>query len=242
VLLEVEDVAVAFGHLEVLHGVSIEVPELASVALLGTNGAGKSTLLRAVAGLQPTTRGVIRFDGQVIDELPPDRRHALGLVVIEGGRASFPSLTVEDNLRIGAYALLRRDRREVQRRIDTALDVFPPLRPLLDRTAGALSGGELQMLALARATVSRPRLLVIDELSLGLAPVVLSGLVDVLGQLHDDGVALLLVEQSLNVAAAVTESAYFLEKGEVRFSGQTAELLERGDIARSVFFGAAATA
>jgi ABC-type branched-subunit amino acid transport system ATPase component len=239
-LLEVDEVAVAYGHLEVLHGVSIEVPAAGAVALLGTNGAGKSTLLRAVAGLLPTTRGSVRLDGIPLDRLAPERRAALGLTLVEGGRSMFPTLSVRDNLRLGAYRLLRRDKAEVERRLADALALFPALPALLDRPALSLSGGEQQMVALARATLADPRLLIIDELSLGLAPVILSDLVDVLAALVDRGVAVLLVEQSLNVAAAVTDTAYFLEKGEVRFSGATTDLLERGDLARSVFFGAAA--
>jgi ABC-type branched-subunit amino acid transport system ATPase component len=227
----------AHGHLQVLASVDIQVERGTSVALLGTNGAGKSTLLRVISGLHAPTSGTVRFDGGDITGLSADARARRGLVLVEGGRATFPSLSVADNLRLGAYPLLRRDRQEIARRLDTAMDYFPALAPLLLRPAGSLSGGEQQMTALAKALMADPRLLMIDELSLGLAPIVLEQLVHVVEQLVADGVTVLLVEQSLNVACALTERAYFLEKGEVRFTGPTTDLLDRGDLARSVFFG-----
>jgi ABC-type branched-subunit amino acid transport system ATPase component len=236
-LLEVTDVCARHGHLRVLTSVSVRVDHGTSVALLGTNGAGKSTLLRVVAGLHPPTSGAVVFDGTDVTGLSADARARRGLVLVEGGRATFPGLSVVENLRLGAYPLLRRNRAEAARRLDAALEHFPALRPLLPRTAGSLSGGEQQMTALAKALMADPRLLMIDELSLGLAPIVLEQLVHVVERLVADGVTVLLVEQSLNVACALADRAYFLEKGEVRFTGPTADLLDRGDLARSVFFG-----
>ena len=236
-LLDVTDLHAAHGHLQVLSDVSIQVEPGTSVALLGTNGAGKSTLLRVIAGLHAPTAGTVFFDGVDVSGLPADARARRGLVLVEGGRATFPSLSVADNLRLGAYPLLRGHGAEVARRLDAAMAYFPALAPLLPRLAGSLSGGEQQMTALAKALMADPRLLMIDELSLGLAPIVLEQLVHVVEQLLDDGVTVLLVEQSLNVACALTDRAYFLEKGEVRFTGPTADLLDRGDLARSVFFG-----
>jgi branched-chain amino acid transport system ATP-binding protein len=236
-LLEVDGVDVWYGPLQVLFGVGLTVPAGGRVVLLGTNGAGKSTLLRVVAGLVAPAAGTVRLDGDDITRLRPAQRVARGMTLVEGGRATFPSLTVAENLRIGAYPFIG-DRDRVRRGVDAALDLFPSLRPRLDQAAGTLSGGEQQMLALGRALLAEPRLLLIDELSLGLAPVVMAEIVAAVERLVAGGTTVLLVEQSLNVALGLAEHAYFMEKGEVRFSGPTAELLERGDLVRSVFFGA----
>jgi ABC-type branched-subunit amino acid transport system ATPase component len=236
-LLQVRDLAVSYGHLQVLFGVDIAVDDGGAVALLGTNGAGKSTLLRAVAGLVAKQAGTVSFDGTDVTHARPDELAARGLVLVEGGRAVFPSLSVEDNIRLGAYPVIR-DHATTRRRLDAAYAAFPALATKRDQRAATLSGGEQQMVALARAIAADPKLLVIDELSLGLAPVVLGELVEVVAQLRQRGVAVLLVEQSLNVAITVSDTAYFLEKGEVRFSGPTADLVDRGDLVRSVFFGA----
>jgi branched-chain amino acid transport system ATP-binding protein len=162
------------------------------------------------------------------------------LKLVAGGRATFPTLTVAENLRIGGYGF-RRDRARLDARVEAALAPFPALRPLLDRPAGLLSGGEQQMMAMARALVAEPRLLIIDELSLGLAPVVLGELLRVVDDLAAAGTTMLIVEQSLNVAMGIAERAYFVEKGEIRFEGATEELARRDDIARSVFFGTRAS-
>jgi ABC-type branched-subunit amino acid transport system ATPase component len=238
VLLEVSDLQVSYGHLQVLFGVSIEVALGEVVALLGTNGAGKSTLLRAVTNLQRPTGGCVTFDGEDLTGLSPDEIARRGLILVEGGRATFPSLTVDENLRLGAYPILGRDRSDVASRLDHAYAVFPALADRRGQHAGMLSGGEQQMMALGRALVARPRLLMIDELSLGLAPIVLQQLVGALQRIVAEGITVLLVEQSLNVAMAVAQRAYFLEKGAVQFSGTPSELIDRGDLVRSVFFGA----
>jgi ABC-type branched-subunit amino acid transport system ATPase component len=235
-LLEVDHVDFSYGPLQVLFDVSIEVADGGRVALLGTNGAGKSTLLRVVSGLSFPQRGAVRLAGRDVTRLAPEDRVRLGLVQVNGGRSTFPSLTVRDNLRIGAYPFLG-ETATVRGRLDEVLDIFPALRSRLDQAAGTLSGGEQQMVALGRALIAGPRLLVIDELSLGLAPVVMQEILRMIDVLIDRGVTLLVVEQSLNVAMAISDTAYFLEKGEVRFSGATEGLLERGDLARSVFFG-----
>lgn len=236
-VLKVEDLQVSYGHLQVLFGVDIAVAEGEIVALLGTNGAGKSTLLRAVMGMVPVRAGRVQFAGADITDLGPEATTVRGLTLVEGGRAMFPSLTVDENLRLGGYPDLRRSAAEVERRVEECLDLFPDLRPLRARKAGSLSGGEQQMVAVGRALVAQPKLLMIDELSLGLAPVVLGVLVGVVRRLAAAGTAVLLVEQSLNVAMSVAARAYYLEKGEVRFSGEPAALTERGDLVRSVFFG-----
>jgi ABC-type branched-subunit amino acid transport system ATPase component len=238
-LLEVRSVAASYGRLQVLFDVSLSVQQGEAVALLGTNGAGKSTLLKVVAGLLAPLRGTVAFDGEDLHGLPPEARARRGLVLVQGGRAVFPSASVEDNLRIGAYHA-KPGSAELAERLEEALALFPALRPRLAQPAGTLSGGEQQMVALARAVVQRPRLLLVDELSLGLAPVVLVELAKAVGTLTTAGKTLVLVEQSLNVAAALARRAVFMEKGEIRFSGATEELLERGDLVRSVFFGTAA--
>ena len=187
----------------------------------------------------PSSAGTVLFDGADITGLGPDAATRCGITLMEGGRAMFPSLTVEENLRLGGYPSLRRDAGGVGARVEHSLDVFPSLRALRGRRAGTLSGGEQQMVAVGRALVAQPSLLMIDELSLGLAPLVLQQLVEVVRRLADDGTSVLLVEQSLNVAMSVAARAYYLEKGEVGFSGDPSELTQRGDLVRSVFFGAA---
>jgi branched-chain amino acid transport system ATP-binding protein len=219
----------------VLFGASIEVRKGERVAQLGTNGAGKSTLLRAVAGVLPADRGAVRFRGRDITRMPPHDRVGLGLTCIAGGRATFPSLTVEENLRLSAYPV-RRDRAEVARRVEEAMGLFPMLRERAAQPAGTLSGGEQQMVALGRALVAEPELLMIDELSLGLAPIILREIQAMIETLAERGMTLLIVEQSLNMAASVAERCYFMEKGEIRFDGPIRELMARGDLARAVFF------
>jgi branched-chain amino acid transport system ATP-binding protein len=240
-LLEVAGLECSYGPLQVLFGVSVEVPEGGRVALLGTNGAGKSTLLRTVGGLIEPDAGTIRFAGHDLAGLSPAARVELGLTLVEGGRATFPSLTVEENLRMGAYPFLG-DRARVDARLNDVLAVFPQLRTRLREPAGVCSGGEQQMMAIGRALIAGPRLLMIDELSLGLAPIVMAEILAAIEQLVGTGTAVLLVEQSLNIALSLASRAYFMEKGEVRFAGATAELLDRGDLVRSVFFGADAAA
>ena len=235
-MLEVRDVEFSYGPLQVLFGVDLVVHSDERVALLGTNGAGKSTLLKIISGLETPSTGAVVFDGDDITRWSPEQRVRAGIVQMPGGRATFPTLSVAENLRIGGYTF-RSDGARLSAAVDGVLDLFPALRERLRLPAGALSGGEQQMMAVARALVAQPRLLLIDELSLGLAPIVIAELLKVVEQLTSDGVTLLLVEQSLNVAMTVADRAYFMEKGEIRFEGATSELAERDDIARSVFFG-----
>jgi len=233
-LLSLRSVDVAYGQVQVLFGVNLEVAEGETIALLGTNGAGKSTVLRALSGLVSPTRGSISWEGTDIAGYPPHRVAALGLAHVPGGRGIFPTLTVSEHLRLAGW-LDRHDRAGVGERRAEVLGLFPGLAQRLDDQAAALSGGQQQMLALAMAFMARPRVLVIDELSLGLAPVVVAELLDVVRDLQRRGTTILLVEQSVNLALTVAHTAYFMEKGEVRFRGPTHELLERPDILRSVF-------
>lgn len=235
-VLRVSAVDFAYGRLPVLFGISLEVGRGEALALLGTNGAGKSTLLRVVAGLEVPGGGSVELEGEDITGLPAEEVVRRGLVLVPGGRSVFPDMTVAENLEIQAR-LLRKQPRLVAERTERVFDVFPRLRERLGQLAGSLSGGEQQQLTLAKALLLDPKLLCIDELSLGLAPIAVEPLLRTVRAIHETGVAVVLVEQSLNVAAELCERAVFLEKGEVRFEGRTAELMERDDIARAVFLG-----
>ncbi|HEX3611672.1 MAG TPA: ATP-binding cassette domain-containing protein [Sporichthyaceae bacterium] len=228
-----------YGANQVLFGVDLDVAPGEIVALLGTNGAGKSSLLRALCGLLPRTAGEAWLAGRSLDDVAPERIAAAGLALMPGGRGIFPTLTVTENLRLATW-LVRHDATAVTQARRQALELFPPLAARLDTRAGDLSGGEQQMLSLAMALAVRPQVLCIDELSLGLAPAVVARLVEVVRAINADGVTVVVVEQSVNVALLLAERAVFLEKGQVRFAGATAELLDRPDILRAVFLGAAA--
>ena len=232
-LLLVRDLEVSYSGVQVLFGVDLEVREGEVIALLGTNGAGKSTLLNAICGVTEADRGAVIFDGRDITHVPPNEIAAMGITQVPGGKGVFPSLTVRENLEAAMWLHHRSTHAaSSRRRVD---ELFPVLTERHDVRAGDLSGGQQQMLALAMAFLSRPRLLLIDELSLGLAPVVVAQLLPVVEELRAAGTTVVLVEQSVNVALDVAERAVFLEKGEVRFSGATAELLDRPDVLRSVF-------
>src|SRR5437868_459254 len=240
-LLSCRGVAVAYDQVQVLFGVDLDVQEGEIVALLGTNGAGKSTLLKAISGLVDPIAGSIAFDGRDITHADAVTTSRLGIIQVPGGRAVFPTLTVAEHFRCGTWLYASEDEAEVQGRVDRVLELFPRLRERWDQMAGNLSGGEQQQLGLGMAFVAKPRLLIIDELSLGLAPTIVEQLLDIVRAIHDQGCTIVLVEQSVNVALTIASRAYFMEKGEVRFSGPTEELLERGDILRSVFLQGAAS-
>jgi ABC-type branched-subunit amino acid transport system ATPase component len=234
-LLSCGGVSVAYDKVQVLFGVDLEVQPGEIVALLGTNGAGKSTLLKAISGLVPPFEGTITFDGRDITGLSPQQATALGIVQVPGGKAVFPTLTVAEHFKAGAWLYARQDAAEVEERTQRVLEMFPRLQERWSQLAGDLSGGEQQQLALGMAFVARPKLLVIDELSLGLAPVIVERLLDAVRAIHAEGATIVLVEQSVNVALTVATRAYFMEKGQVRFQGPTEDLLARDDVLRSVF-------
>ena len=234
-ILACRGVDVAYDQVQILFGVDVEVHQNEIVALLGTNGAGKSTLLKAISGLVDPIGGTITFDGVDITHAGAVQTAKMGIVQVPGGKAVFPTLSVAEHFKAGTWLYTRDDPAEVRARTERVLDLFPRLRERWDQMAGNLSGGEQQQLALGMAFVAKPRLLIIDELSLGLAPTIVEQLLDIVRAIHAGGCTIILVEQSVNVALTVAERAYFMEKGEVRFSGPTAELLERGDILRSVF-------
>ena len=235
-VLHVQDVDFSYGHLQVLFGISLDVFLGEALALVGTNGAGKSTLLRVVAGLETPTAGSVTFDDRDITGARAEHLAGQGLVMIPGGRAVFTDMTVAENLEMQALCI-RKQGALVRERKEKVLTTFPRLAERLAQQAGTLSGGEQQQLALAKALMLDPKLLCIDELSLGLAPVVIGELMEIVRQLNESGITLIVVEQSLNIAAQLCTRAVFLEKGEVRFEGQTSDLLEQDDIARAVFFG-----
>ena len=237
-LLDVSGVDFAYGKLQVLFDISLEVAPGEALALLGTNGAGKSTLLRVISGLEPPASGRVVLDGEDITGIPAEQLVSRGLVLVPGGRAVFTDMTVDENLQLQALTMRRRPG-WIRERRDVVLATFPRLGERLSQHAGSLSGGEQQQLALAKALLLDPKLLCVDELSLGLAPVLVAELLEIVRRIHATGVALILVEQSLNIAAQLCERAVFLEKGQTRFEGRTADLLERDDIARAVFLGGA---
>jgi branched-chain amino acid transport system ATP-binding protein len=238
-MLLVRGLDVSYGDVQVLFDVDFEVDEGEIVALLGTNGAGKSTLLKAICGLVPANKGTVIYDGRDITYAPAHEIAPRGVVLVPGGQGTFPSLTVAENLRAAGW-MDRRSRRVLAERTDEVLELFPTLRSRLADPAADLSGGQQQMLSLAMAFLSRPKLVLIDELSLGLAPVVVERLVEVVRRIRDQGTTVVVVEQSVNVALELAGEAYFMEKGEVRFHGPTEDLLDRPDVLRSVFLEGAA--
>ncbi len=238
-LLSVRGLDVAYGDVQILFDVDVDVAEGEIIALLGTNGAGKSTLLKAICGVVPTRSGTVTFDGRDITKLPAERVAALHLSQVPGGQGVFPSLTVAENLRVAGW-LHRHDHQATREGVERAYRLFPALDERRADPAANLSGGQQQMLGLAMALLGKPRLLAIDELSLGLAPAIVEQLLEVVTELRDEGTTIVLVEQSVNVALTVAETAYFMEKGQIRFHGATSDLLERPDVLRSVFLEGAA--
>ena len=236
-LLLLKGVEAGYDNRTVLHGIDLRLDEGEVVALLGTNGAGKSTLLKSISGIVEADRGAIVLDGRDITHAPPNEIAALGIVQMPGGQGVFGSLTVKENLELAGWTN-RRDPAGVEAATAEVLAMFPVLADRLDSPAANMSGGQQQMLALAMSFVMRPRVLLIDELSLGLAPVVVGQLLPIVRRMADDGVTVVLVEQSVNVALTVADRAYFMERGTIRFDGPTAELLDRPDLLRSVFLSA----
>jgi ABC-type branched-subunit amino acid transport system ATPase component len=232
--LELRGIDFSYGKVQVLFDIDLAVRAGETVALLGSNGAGKSTLLRVISGLNAPTRGTVTFDGEPITHTAAEERVRRGIVQLIGGGATFPSLTVDENLRAGAYQY---GRREAKARVDGALDLFPMLQDRRDARAANLSGGQQHMLALVIALLHDPEILLIDELSLGLAPLIVQQVLDVVRALKGRKLTMVLVEQSLDVALDIADRAVFIEKGEIRFAGGARELAARDDLVRSVFLG-----
>ncbi len=222
-MLRVRDVRISYRRVPAVHGVSFEVPEGRIVAIVGANGAGKSTLLRAIAGLNRVDAGEILLDDRPIQKLPPHRRVGLGLALVPEGRHLFPKLTVERNLALGAYT--RRDRREVAETLDLVYRTFPVLAERRAQSAGTLSGGEQQMVAIGRGLMSRPRVLLLDEPSWGIAPMLVSKIFETIEAIHRTGVSILHVEQNVRRALTLADRAYVLQTGRIVLEGSGAELL-----------------
>jgi ABC-type branched-subunit amino acid transport system ATPase component len=237
-LLSCRGIDMAYGPVQILFDVDFDVARGEIVALLGTNGAGKSTLLKGVCGLVKPKAGSVTFAGEDVTSLPADVTTHRGISLMPGGKGVFPTLTVAENLRLAAW-LIRKDQDRVEAAKAEVEELFPILRERSDQMAGNLSGGEQQMLALGGALMTKPELLMIDELSLGLAPTIVAQLLEVVREIHRRGTTLVIVEQSVNVALNLAERAVFMEKGQVRFTGPTSDLLERPDILRSVFIAGA---
>jgi ABC-type branched-subunit amino acid transport system ATPase component/sugar phosphate permease len=235
--LQVRNLDFSYGSQQVLFDVSLDVAEGEITALLGTNGAGKSTLLRAVAGLEHPTRGTIRLFGANSTYLEAEQVLGFGVAMLPGGKMTFPSLTVQENLRVAAHTLRKQPQR-LRAAVDEVYATFPALTTRRGQKAGTLSGGEQQMLALGRVMLTKPRLLLVDELTLGLAPKIVEELIAIVRRLNAEGTTVLLVEQSVNLALTLAGHSFFLERGEVRFDGATAELLARDDLLRPVFLAA----
>jgi ABC-type branched-subunit amino acid transport system ATPase component/MFS family permease len=234
--LQLNNIDFSYGPVQVLFDVAFEVKKGETLALLGTNGAGKSTILRVISGLGIPERGVVRLGGRTVTYTSPQLRSRLGIQQLPGGKGVFPDMTVRQNLVMGAY-IHRRDSVDVERRIASVLELFPDLERRQGQRANSMSGGQQQMLALARVLLHEPEILLIDELSLGLAPTVVQDLLELIERLQKRGQTIILVEQSLNVALSIADRAIFLEKGQIRFEGSAQELLERDDLARAVFLG-----
>lgn len=235
-MLEVRDLHVHYGAIHALHGVSLRVNAGEIVTLIGCNGAGKSTTLRAVSGLLRPSGGSIFFEERPIHGMPAHEIVRLGVVQSPEGRGIFANLTVDENLDLGSY--VRRDRDAVRADRERALDLFPRLRERLSQNAGTLSGGEQQMLAMARALMARPRLLLLDEPSLGLAPQIVAVIFRIIREINASGTTILLVEQNAHMALEVAHRAYVLEVGRIAMDGPAAELA-RSDEVRKAYLGVA---
>jgi branched-chain amino acid transport system ATP-binding protein len=232
-VLVIDNLTSRYGRIEALHGISLEVRAGEIVTLVGSNGAGKSTLIRAISGVQPVAGGSIRFDDEVIDRLRPHRRVARGIAQVPEGRQVFAPLSVEDNLQLGAF--VRRDG-DVGADLDEIYGMFPVLAERRKAMAGTLSGGQQQMLAIGRALRARPKLVLLDEPSMGLAPVLVEQIFTIIGGLKARGLTVLLVEQNANMALAIADRGYVIETGRIVMSGPGKELLNDSRV-RSAYLG-----
>ncbi len=228
-MLKIDELKVSYGGIEAVKGISLEVPERKIVTLIGANGAGKSTTLRTIAGLAKPAHGRIHLQGEDITGLSPDRIVSKGITLVPEGRHVFPDLTVVENLKIGAY--LRRD--NINDDLNWVYELFPRLKERSWQAAGTLSGGEQQMLAVGRALMSRPKIIMMDEPSLGLAPIVVKGIFDIIKEINHQGVTVLLIEQNANMALRIADVAYVLETGKLTLSGSGRELLNNEQVKKA---------
>ncbi len=233
-LLEIRDASVDYGKVSAIRNISMDVPDGGIVTIIGGNGAGKTTTLRAISGLARLRSGEIRFDGERIDHLPADRIVARGIAHVPEGRRIFKDLTVEENLRTGAY--LRRDRNGIEADLETTFGRFPRLRERRTQLAKTLSGGEQQMLAIGRALMSKPRLLLMDEPSMGLAPIIVEEIAGIVEEISRQGVPVVLVEQNAELALDLADYAYVLETGNLALEGPAGELHDNEHV-RTAYLG-----
>jgi branched-chain amino acid transport system ATP-binding protein len=230
-LLEVDNIETYYGNIQALKGVSLTVEEGEIVTLIGSNGAGKSTTLRTISGLTPARKGVIRFDGKDITALPAQEIVSMGLAQSPEGRHTFQRMTVRENLDLGAY--LRRDKAGINADMDRIFDLFPRLKERERQKAGTMSGGEQQMLAIGRALMAKPKLLLLDEPSMGIAPILVDRIYETIQEINRQGMTILLVEQNANYALGVSRRGYVLETGAVALSDDSAKLRTNPDVQKA---------
>ncbi|MDT7759123.1 MAG: branched-chain amino acid transport system ATP-binding protein [Mycobacterium sp.] len=238
VLLEVRDVIVHYGRIEALHGISLVVHEGELVTLLGSNGAGKTTMMRAISGLRPLSSGSVWFDGKDITKVKAHRRVTDGLIQAPEGRGVFPGMTVAENLEMGCYGRKFSSKSEHREKLDWVFETFPRLAERRTQVGGTLSGGEQQMLAIGRALMARPKVLLLDEPSMGLAPMVISQIFKIISEINAQGTTVLLVEQNAQQALSRSDRAYILETGRVTRTGDAREML-KDDSIRAAYLGVA---
>ena len=233
-MLEIKDLYVSYGMMEVLHGVSVNVEDKELVSIIGPNGAGKTTLIKTIMGLVKPTSGSIIYDGEDITHIPAHKRAGMGIGYVPEGRRVFGKLTVEENLKMGAYEL--KDKAQIAKNIEMAYGIFPRLGERSKQLASTMSGGEQQMLAIARALMLNPRMLLIDEVSMGLMPIMVNTCFDVIKQLNNEGITVLVVEQNANKALKIADRGYVLETGNIIIS-DTAENMRKDDTVQKAYLG-----
>jgi len=238
VLLEIRDVVVHYGRIQALHGVSLSVHDGELVTLLGSNGAGKTTLMRAISGLRPLTSGSVWFEGRDISRIKAHNRVTEGLIQAPEGRGVFPGMTVTENLEMGCYGRKFPSKAEHREKLDWVFETFPRLKERATQVGGTLSGGEQQMLAIGRALMARPKVLLLDEPSMGLAPMVISQIFKIISEINKQGTTVLLVEQNAQQALSRSDRAYILETGNVTRTGPARDLLADNSI-RAAYLGVA---
>ncbi len=233
-MLEIKDLYVSYGMMEVLHGVTVNVEDKELVSIIGPNGAGKTTLIKTVMGLVKPTSGTILYNGQDITKLPAHKRAGLGIGYVPEGRRVFGKLSVEDNLKMGAYEL--KDKAQIAKNIEMVYGIFPRLGERSKQLASTMSGGEQQMLAIGRALMLNPKMLLIDEVSMGLMPIMVNTCFEVIKKLNDEGITVLVVEQNANKALKIADRGYVLETGNIVLS-DTAENMRKDDTVQKAYLG-----
>lgn len=230
-MIELENIEAGYGELQIIFGVSMTIGKNEIVALVGANGAGKSTLIKTISGLLPVTSGTILYEGSRIENTPTHTIIDRGIALVPEGRRLFPYMTVLENLELGAY--VEKDRKKIQANIEWVFGLFPKLKERKSQLAGTFSGGEQQMLTIGRALMSRPKFIIMDEPSLGLAPVIVDDVFDIIRKLHNENVTILLVEQNVRKSLVVADRAYVLEHGRIVLSGKASDLLNNENVKKA---------